>query len=277
MLPIITPPFVVGLGLILLFGRAGVANQLLEYAFGIAPTRWFYGGFGVWLAQTFAFTPIAFMIMRGVVQGVAPSLEEAAQTLRASPSQVFRTVTLPLLTPGLANAFLVGFIESMADFGNPIVVGGQFSVLSTEIFFAIVGAQYDQGRAASLAWILTAFALAVFAIQRAVTGKQNFTTVSGKGEGGVAMPLPTGVRRVVYAVVLPWMAFTLLVYLFAFVGGFVQTWGRDYTPTFNHFRTAFCAGVEFVSASSGRAPRGTRSSPRSSWRPSPRRSRPVSG
>lgn len=239
MLPIITPPFVVGLGLILLFGRAGVANQLLEYAFGITPTRWFYGGFGVWLAQTFAFTPIAFMIMRGVVQGVAPSLEEAAQTLRASPSQTFRTVTLPLLTPGLANAFLVGFIESMADFGNPIVVGGQFSVLSTEIFFAIVGAQYDQGRAASLAWILTAFALAVFAIQRALTGKQNFTTVSGKGEGGMAMPLPAGVRRLVYAVVLPWVAFTLVVYLFAFVGGFVQTWGRDYTPTLHHFRTAF--------------------------------------
>ncbi len=50
-------------------------------------TRWFYGWFGVWVAQTFAFTPIAFMIMRGVVQGVAPSLEEAAQTLRASPTR----------------------------------------------------------------------------------------------------------------------------------------------------------------------------------------------
>lgn len=146
MLPIITPPFVVGLGLILLFGRAGVVNQFLEYAFGIAPTRWFYGWFGVWLAQTFAFTPIAFMVMRGVVQGVSPSLEEAAQTLRATPIRTFTTVTLPLLKPGLANAFLVGFIESMADFGNPIVVGGQFAVLSTEIFFAIVGAQYDQGR-----------------------------------------------------------------------------------------------------------------------------------
>jgi iron(III) transport system permease protein len=239
MLPIITPPFVVGLGLILLFGRAGVANQLLEYAFGITPTRWFYGWFGVWLAQTFAFTPIAFMIMRGVVQGVAPSLEEAAQTLRANANQTFLTVTLPLLVPGLANAFLVGFIESMADFGNPIVVGGQFSVLSTEIFFAIVGAQYDQGRAASLAWILTVFALAVFAIQRALLGRKNFTTVSGKGDAGVAMPLPGGVRRLVYGVALPWMAFTLLVYLFAFAGGFVQTWGRDYTFTLNHFRTAF--------------------------------------
>ncbi len=239
LLPIITPPFVVGLGLILLFGRAGVFNQFLEYAFGITPSRWFYGWLGVWVAQTFAFTPIAFMIMRGVVQGVAPSLEEAAQTLRASPHQTFMTVTLPLLKPGLANAFLVGFIESMADFGNPIVVGGQFSVLSTEIFFAIVGAQYDQGRAASLAWILTLFALAVFAIQRALLGRQNFTTVSGKGDAGIAMPLPTGVRRVVHSVALPWMAFTLIVYLFALAGGFVQTWGRDYTITLNHFRTAF--------------------------------------
>ncbi len=239
LLPIITPPFVVGLGLILLFGRAGVFNQFLEYAFGITPTRWFYGWLGVWVAQTFAFTPIAFMIMRGVVQGVAPSLEEAAQTLRANPHKTFMTVTLPLLKPGLANAFLVGFIESMADFGNPIVVGGQFSVLSTEIFFAIVGAQYDQGRAASLAWILTLFALTVFAIQRGLLGKQNFTTVSGKGDAGIAMPLPTGVRRVVHSIALPWMAFTLIVYLFALAGGFVQTWGRDYTITLAHFRTAF--------------------------------------
>jgi iron(III) transport system permease protein len=137
LLPIITPPFVVGLGLILLFGRAGLVNQGLEWAFGITPSRWFYGLLGVWLAQMFAFTPIAFMIMRGVVQGISPSLEEAAQTLRASRSATFRTVTLPLLKPGLANAFLVCFIESMADFGNPIVVGGQFSVLSTDIFFAI--------------------------------------------------------------------------------------------------------------------------------------------
>jgi iron(III) transport system permease protein len=239
MLPIITPPFVVGLGLILLFGRAGVVNQYLEYAFGIEPTRWFYGWFGVWIAQTFAFTPIAYMIMRGVVQGVSPSLEEASQMLRASPHKTFMTVTLPLIKPGLANAFLVGFIESMADFGNPIVVGGQFSVLSTEIFFAIVGAQYDQGRAASLAWILTAFALTVFAIQRGLLGKQNFTTVSGKGDAGLALPLPRGINRLVHGVTLPWMLFTLIVYAFAIAGGFVQTWGRDYTPTLAHFRTAF--------------------------------------
>lgn len=239
LLPIITPPFVVGLGLILLFGRAGVVNQLLESVFGIEPTRWFYGMPGVLVAQLFAFTPIAFMIMRGVVQGIAPSLEEAAQMLRADRRRTFLTVTLPLLKPGLANAFLVGFIESIADFGNPVVVGGQFSVLSTDIFFAIVGAQYDQGRAASLAWVLTLFALGVFALQRGLLGKQNYTTVSGKGDAGIAMALPDGVRRTIYCIALPWIAFTAVVYLFAFAGGFVQTWGRDYTFTLNHFKNAF--------------------------------------
>ena len=239
LLPIITPPFVVGLGLILLFGRAGIVNQLLESAFGIEPTRWFYGMPGVLVAQLFAFTPIAFMIMRGVVQGIAPSLEEAAQMLRADRRRTFFTITLPLLKPGLANAFLVGFIESMADFGNPVVVGGQFSVLSTDIFFAIVGAQYDQGRAASLAWVLTVFALGVFALQRGVLGRQNYTTVSGKGDAGIAMALPGGVRRTIHCIALPWIAFTAVVYLFAFAGGFVQTWGRDYSFTLGHFKNAF--------------------------------------
>jgi iron(III) transport system permease protein len=239
LLPIITPPFVVGLGLVLLFGRAGLVNQFLEWAFGIPPTRWFYGLFGVWLAQMFAFTPIAFMIMRGVVQGVSPSLEEAAQTLRASRTRTFFTVTLPLLKPGLANAFLVGFIESIADFGNPIVVGGSYSVLSTEIFFAIVGAQFDQGRAASLALILTGFALAVFFLQQRALAGARYTTVSGKGDAGVAMALPDGVRRLSLGVAGPWLLFTVVVYVFAFIGGFVQTWGRDYTPTLAHFRTAF--------------------------------------
>jgi hypothetical protein len=99
------------------------------------------------------------------------------------------------MKPGLANAFLVGFIESMADFGNPIVVGGQYSVLSTDIFFAIVGAQYDQGRAASLALDPHAVRAGRLLPSSAVLGKQNYTTVSGKGDAGIAMALPDSVRR----------------------------------------------------------------------------------
>ena len=239
MLPLITPPFVVGLGLILLFGRAGLFNQFLEWAFGIAPTRWFYGFFGVWLAQMFAFTPIAYLIIRGVVQGLNPTLEEAAQTLRAGRTMTFLTVTLPLMKPGLANAFLVGFIESLADFGNPIVLGGSTSVLSTEIFFAIVGASLDPGMAGALSLLLTGFALAVFFIQRHLLAGQAFTSVSGKSDSGLAAPLPKSVLRTCQTLAGSWLMFTLLIYLFAFLGGFVQTWGRNWTLTFAHFVTAF--------------------------------------
>ncbi|EHR70040.1 ABC-type Fe3+ transport system, permease component [Burkholderiales bacterium JOSHI_001] len=239
MLPIITPPFVVGLALILMFGRAGLVNQGLEWAFGIEPTRWFYGLPGLLLAQLFAFTPIAFMIMRGVVQGIAPALEEAALMLHASRAATFRTVTLPLLKPGLANAFLVGFIETLADFGNPIIVGGQFNVLSTDIFFAIVGAQFDAGRAAALALVLTGFALGAFFLQQRLLGRASYTTVTGKGDAGRPLPLPAGLHRVCLAVAGPWLVFTVALYAFALAGGFVQTWGRDWTPTWAHFRTAF--------------------------------------
>jgi len=239
LLPIITPPFVLGLGLILLFGRAGLVNEFLSWAFDIRPTRWFYGVFGVLLAQWFAFTPISFMIMRGAIKGVSPSLEEAAQTLRASRLRTFWSITLPLLKPGLANAFLVAFIESITDFGNPIVVGGQFSVLSTEIYFAIVGAQLDQASAASLSLLLTAFALTAYFVQRRVLGGQSFTTLTGKGDAGMPMALPEGVHRLCKWVALPWIAFTLLVYAFAFSGGLVRTWGRDYTFTLAHFSRAF--------------------------------------
>ena len=239
LLPIITPPFVVGLGLILFFGRAGIVNQLLEFLFDIQPSRWFYGVQGVWLAQTFAFTPIAFLIIRGVLQGISPSLEEAAQTLRANSTKTFFTVTLPLAKPGLLNAFLVGFIESLADFGNPIVLGGQYAVLSTEIFFAIVGAQLDLGRAASLGMLLTLFALAAFAAQRKILGKASYTTMSGKGDSGLAASLPQSVKRWIYPIGFFWLAFTLLLYIFAIYGGFATTWGRNYSPTLAHYTKVF--------------------------------------
>jgi len=242
-LPIVTPPFVVGLGLILLFGRAGLVNEVLESAFGMEPSRWFYSAKGVWIAQMIAFTPIAYLMMRSVAQAIAPTLEEAAQTLRANPMHAFVTITLPLLGPGLANAFLVGFIESMGDFGNPIVVGGHFSVLSTEIFFAIVGAQVDPGRAASLALILSAFALSVFVLQRMALGKASYTSMSGKGDNGIPPALPAPVRRLAMGVAVPWLAFSAIIYLFAFGGGFVKLWGRDFSFTFQHFHTAF--GIEW--------------------------------
>ena len=238
-LPIITPPFVIGLGLILLFGRAGLVNQLLEWVLAVPPTRWIYGFPGVLLAQVFAFTPVAFLVLIGVVEGVSPTLEEAAQTVRAGRWRTFSDVSLPLMRPGLVNAFLISFIESIADFGNPIVLGGDLGVLSTEVYFAIVGAQLDQGRAATLALVLLAFALAAFFVQRWALGRRLYTALSGKGDSGLPAQLPARVRWTCYAIALPWALLTVVIYAMALAGGFVRTWGRDYTLTLAHYAKAF--------------------------------------
>ncbi len=238
-LPIITPPFVIGLALILLFGLSGSVTVFFADLFGMQPTRWLYGLPGLIIAQTLAFTPIAFLVLIGVVEGVSPSMEEAAQTLRATRWQVFRTVSLPLMRPGLANAFLLGFIESMADFGNPLVLGGNFDVLSTEIFFAIVGAQYDQGKAAVLAMVLLFFTLSAFYAQRMWLGKKSYTTVTGKGDAGVHPLMPSGLAVPVFVVALGWGIFTLIVYVMIIYGSFVRLWGVDSTLTVKHYVDAF--------------------------------------
>ncbi len=242
-LPIITPPFVVGLAIILLFGRSGTVTQFVADLLGMSPGRWIYGLPGIWLAQMLAFTPIAFLVLIGVVEGVSPSLEEAAQTLRADSWTTFNTVSLPLMRPGLANAFLLGFIESMADFGNPLVLGGNYDVLSTEIFFAIVGAQHDPGRAAVLAIILLSFTLAAFWAQQQWVGRSSYTTVTGKGDSGRPLPLPRLVDFSCRAVALPWAAFTLVIYAMILFGGFVEIWGRDHSFTLRHYVQAFSVTV----------------------------------
>ncbi|HEY7139358.1 MAG TPA: iron ABC transporter permease [Methylomirabilota bacterium] len=238
-LPIITPPFVIGLALILLFGRAGAVSALLSDWLGIPRTRWLYGLPGVLIAQLLAFAPIAFLVLIGVVQGISPSLEEAAQTLRASRWTTFRTVTWPLLRPGVANAFLLGFVESMADFGNPLVLAGNYEVLSIQIFFAVVGAAHDQGRAAVLALVLLVFTLGAFYAQQRWLGRGVYTTVTGKGDAGLPVPLPAPLRWGCYALAVPWGILAVVIYAVIIVGGFVRAMGRDYTPTLQHFLTGF--------------------------------------
>lgn len=238
-LPIITPPFVIGLAVILLFGRAGAVTTLLESGFGIEPSRWIYGLPGIWFTQVLAYTPIAFLIMIGVVEGVSPSLEEAALTLRADNWRTFTTVTLPLLRPGLANAFLIGFIESIADFGNPLVLGGNYDVLSTEIFFAVVGAQHDPGLAAVLAIVLLTFTLSAFYAQRRWLGKKSYATVTGKGDAGTHIQLPDPLKRGLYCIVVPWALLTTVIYCMIMFGGFVNVWGFDHSFTLKHYIDSF--------------------------------------
>src|SRR5206468_12753958 len=172
-LPVITPPFVIGMALIMLFGRAGILNTYLSDWFGLPRSRWIYGMPGLTMAQLLAFTPISTLVLVGVLNGVSPSLEEASQTLRSGRWRTFTQVTWPLIRPGLANAFLIAFIESLADFGNPIMLGGNFRVLSVSVYFAVVGAAQDQGQAAVLAIVLLVMTVAAFILQRSWTGRRS--------------------------------------------------------------------------------------------------------
>jgi iron(III) transport system permease protein len=243
-LPVVTPPFVLGLGLILVFGRAGLVTSLLEETFGIEPSRYIFGLQGVWLAQLLAFTPVAFLMILGVVQGVSPSLEEAAASLGARPWRAFWTVTLPLLRPGLAAAFLVGFVESLADFGNPLTLGGSdLDVLSTEIYFAVAGAQSDVPRAAAMAIVLLCLTLGAFAAQRRWMGRAGYATVTGKGDPGLGQALPRGLERAVVVLSIAWTVFTFAVYGVVLLGGLVRSAGRDNSLTLDHFRALFEAGA----------------------------------
>jgi iron(III) transport system permease protein len=248
-LPIVTPPFVIALALVVLFGRTGIVTGWLDAWFGIVRSRWLYGLPGVALAQLLTFSPIAFMLLYGALGAISPALEEAAQTLRASRARVFRTVTWPLLRPALANAFLLGFVESLADFGNPIVLAGNFEVLSTKIFFAVAGAQHDPGRAAALAAVLLGLTLLAFWLQQRWVGKLSYVTVSGKGDGGIPGKLPRPLWYGCSGTAAVWIAFTLVCYAIILTGGFVKDIGRgDMTLTLHHFGQGF--GVDFGSKGS---------------------------
>lgn len=238
-LPIITPPFVIGLAIILVFGRAGAVTTFVADLMGVTPSRYVFGVPGILLAQLLSFTPIAFLVLIGVVEGISPSLEEAAATLRADRWRTFASISLPLMRPGLANAFLLGFIESLADFGNPLVLGGGDAVLATEIYFAVAGAQNDVPRAAALALVLLAFTTFAFVLQRRWVGNKSYTTMTGKADAGAPAPLPRALDVAVRAIALPWAAFTLAMYAMIVFGGFVKLWGHDHTLTSAHFEDLF--------------------------------------
>ncbi len=244
-LPIITPPFVISLAIIVLFGRTGLVSTALDEWFDIPRSRWIYGLPGVLIAQVLSQAPLAFLVILGVLEGISPSLEEASGTLGARRYATFRRVTWPLLRPGLAAAFLVNFVESLSDFGNPLVLGGNFEVLSVKIYFAVAGAQHDPARAAALGLLLLLLTLGAFVLQRHWLGRASYVTVTGKGDSGLPAPLPRRVDWACRAVALPWAGFTLVTYGIVVLGGFVADIGRfDLTPSWQHFARGFAVEWE---------------------------------
>ncbi len=238
-LPTVTPPFVVGLGATLMLGRSGYLTQLMVDWFGLTRTNWLYGFNGIWIAQVLAFAPLSFMILDGTIKSLHPSLEEASYTLRASRWQTFTHVFLPLLRPALANSFLIVFVQSLADFSNPLVLGGSFDVLATQIYFYIVGSQLDFASASTLGVVLLLFSLLVFCVQYLWVGKRSYVTVSGKSYRGDVQPLPVSLEWGVMIILVFWVSFNCLLYGSIIYGSFTVNWGVDYTLTLKNFQGLF--------------------------------------
>lgn len=241
-LPIVTPPFVVGLGVTLMMGRSGYITELMVTYFGLTNTNWLYGFTGIWLAQVLAFTPMSFMILDGAIKTIHPSLEEASYTLRANRYQTFMQVFIPLLKPALANSFLIVIVQSLADFSNPLVLGGNFDVLATQIYFYITGAQLDYPAASTLGVVLLVFSLMVFCVQYMWIGKRSYVTISGKSNHGDVQPLPVSLVWAVTLLLYVWIAFNILLYGSIFYGSFTVNWGVDYTLTLANFTNLFGQG-----------------------------------
>ena len=146
MLPVVSPPFVLSLSIIMLFGKSGIITRYLLHIYDNSV----YGFWGIVIVQTMTFFPVCYLMLRGLLKNIDPSLEEAARDMGASRWKVFTSVTLPLMLPGLGNAFLVSFIESIADFANPMIIGGSYDTLATTIYLQITGA-YDKIGAAAMA------------------------------------------------------------------------------------------------------------------------------
>lgn len=235
MLPVVSPPFVLSLSMIMLFGRAGLITRFL---LGIYDNS-IYGYWGIVIVQTLTFFPVCYMMLKGLLKNIDPSLEEAVRDMGASRFRVFKDVTLPLLLPGLGNAFLVTFIESIADFANPMIIGGSYDTLATTIYLQITGA-YDKGGASAMAVVLLMITLCMFIVQKYYLEKRTIETLTGKA---------SRVRMMIEdkSVVIPLTilcslaaAFVVLMYICVPIGALFPTWGYKFTPfTFKWFSLIF--------------------------------------
>ena len=238
-LPFITPPFVIGFSMIFLLGRRG----LLTYdILGVSPfSNPLYGIFGVALAQILGLAPVAYLIIRGSLNSLNPALEEAAQTLGASRWRVFGDITWPLVRPGIAASLLLSAIESISDFGTPLVLGGDRNFLATEVFLALTG-RYSQSEASVYGVVLLGLVLLVFLASRWMLGVRGFATVTGKPASGAFLPLPRTFEWGLTALAALWFAFIAALYGVIVYGSVVERWGVNNTLTFRHYQEFWATG-----------------------------------
>ena len=234
MLPVVSPPFVLSLSMIMMFGKKGLITRGL---LGIFDNN-IYGFWGIFIVQTMSFFPVCYMMLKGLLKNIDPSLEEAARDMGASRWKVFTSVTLPLILPGLGNAFLVSFIESIADFANPMIIGGSYDTSATTIYLQITGA-YDKQGAAAMAVVLLSITLLMFVVQKFVLEAKSTSTLSGKATRARMLITDNSVRIPLTILCALVALFVIGMYLCVPYGSFVRSWGSNYELTTKWFEQVF--------------------------------------
>ncbi|MBG0767608.1 MAG: iron ABC transporter permease, partial [Spirochaetaceae bacterium] len=173
-MPVISPPFSLSLSIILLFGNNGlISKQLLHLNTSI------YGLGGLTIVQVIGMFPIAFMTISGVLRQIDSTVEDASLDLSGTRWQTFKEITLPLSVPGILSAWLLVFTNSLADFANPLLLSGDYRVLSTEAYMLVTG-RSNLGAGSALSFILLMPTLTAFLVQRNWVAKKSYVTVTGK-------------------------------------------------------------------------------------------------
>lgn len=230
LLPLVAPPFVFSLALIILFGRRGLATGWINSTFDLDVS--IYGFSGVVLAQVLGNFPVAYMLIETTMRSLNPALEAASQDLGASQARTLWRVTLPLSKIGITKAALLVFVMAIADFSNPLVIGGNTLFLASETYLLVVG-QFNFELAAVASVFLIIPGAIIFILQTYVM-KGDVTSIdtdSGAGHN----PLTGWVKGLVAGVSWVFGGFILLMFAMVGVGAFVKIPGVNNTLTLEHF------------------------------------------
>lgn len=231
LLPVVSPPFVLSLSAILLFGRMGLITRGLLKIYD----NNIYGMWGIVCVEVLTFFPVCYMMLKGLLRNIDPSLEEAARDLGASRWRVFVTITLPLMLPGIGNAFLVTFITSVADFANPMIIGGSFDTLATTIYLQITGS-LDKAGGAAMSIVLLGITVVLFLIQKYYLEAKTVATLSGKASRQRMLIKDKSVTTPLTIICSLVALFVLMMYIAIPFGALFKTWGRDYSLTLKWFK-----------------------------------------
>ncbi|MEU7024153.1 ABC transporter permease [Streptomyces sp. NPDC046203] len=188
LLPMVLPPTVGGVALLLAFGRRGLLGPWLEHTFGIVLP---FHTSGAVLSATFVAMPFLVISLEGALAGLRPRYEETAASLGASPLRVFRTVTLPMVAPGLLAGAALTWARALGEFGATITFAGNLpgttQTLPLEVYLLL---QDDPHAATSVSLLLLVIAMTVLVALRGRfsaaprSGRTADRTASGAGDFG---------------------------------------------------------------------------------------------